>query len=76
LEHVERETVSRAKIATLQRLDDVYIRKVFAKHLKSLSNSLHEDVSVFTERILNSIAELQNFPETLYIALDKSSENV
>jgi len=36
LEHVESlETISRAEIATLQRLDDVYIRKMFAKRLNS-----------------------------------------
>jgi len=36
LEHVESlETVSRAEIATLQRLDDVYMRKAFATFEKS-----------------------------------------
>jgi len=36
LEHIESlQMVSRAEIAMLQRLDDVYIRKAFAKRLKS-----------------------------------------
>jgi len=47
LEYVKSlEMVSRGN-ATLQRLDDVYIRKAFAKHSKSLSNSVWRCISVY-----------------------------
>jgi len=49
LEHIESlQTVSKAEIATLQRLDDVYIRKAFAKRLKSDSKlSVRRCISVY-----------------------------
>jgi len=49
LEHIESlQTVSRAEIATLQRLDDVYIQKAFAKRLKSDSKlSVRRCISVY-----------------------------
>jgi len=38
---------------------------------------VHEDVSVFTERILKSVASaLQNFHKTLHIVFDKCSGNI
>jgi len=49
LEHIESlQTVSKAEIATLQRLNDVYIRKAFAKRLKSDSKlSVRRCISVY-----------------------------
>jgi len=49
LEHVESlEMINRAEIATLQRLNDVYIWKMFAKRLKFDSKlSVRRCISVY-----------------------------
>jgi len=55
-------------------------RRLYGRRLLNvwnLTNSLCEDVAVFTEHILNNVVSaLQNFHETLYITLDKSSKNI
>jgi len=65
---------------TFDERRETFVLRRWKKHLLNVSNltanSLYK-VSVFTERILNSVAStLQNFHETLYIMRDKSSENV
>jgi len=58
LEHIKSlEIINRVEIATLQRLKSVHIWKAFANVWKVWTNSLHEDISVFIERILKSVAE-------------------
>jgi len=73
------------KRRTIRRIEKVFaesektvLEKAFVKRLKSLIvNSVHEDVSTFTERTLKNVTSaLQNFHATLYTAFDKRSESI
>jgi len=56
----------------------VYIyRRRLLNVWKVWANFVYKDISVFTERILKSVASaLQNFHKTLYIVFDKRSGNI